>query len=573
LLGCGKSKSTDFGGPTGGAGTGGAGYAGSAGTSGSSGASDAGGSGGQFETAGEGGAAGDGGSEAGGETGCVSEAPPDAALRRLGHFEYENSLRALVPEQNLPSGSLPAEPYGDPTAVPSFALVEAQHNLARQLAFRVTQTESATYEFVGCDPGADGEEECRDHFIAEFVARAFRRPLSESEIEEFTSTFDGGAADGEFALGVRATVQVALQSPEFLYLPEFGVEAPERGDGWARPAPYEMASRLAYLFWGSPPDAALLDAASSDALRAPEELEAQARRMLADDRAFKAVGHFYVRLLELDGATFPAAGLAEYPTFTFEIAAQLRAETEAFVAHATLVENGDFRALLTAPYTFVNEPLAAFYGIAGVTGDEFQRVEVDPTRRGGVLTHASFLAANALGPFTAPAARGARVAAAFLCESGEGHPTLPVVPEPLPAGTTTRQLYAERASDPACTNCHAPVDPLGFAFEHYDAAGLYRDIENGAAVDATGTLVTEDDSQDFDGALELAGALADSAEARRCFVHKWLAFALGRALTPADACYLEALEQEFVDGGTNLQELLIRIAQSDAFVYRPEVTP
>lgn len=571
LLGCGKTEGPESPGDSaGGTGEGGAGTGGFVGTSGNSGAPQAGGTSGGFGSAGRGGAVGEAGSDAGGESGCEPTAPPDAPVRRLRRFEYENSLRELFGEQSWSATALPVDSYyEDATAPPSLALVEAQHQLARDLAFRATQSESATTEFIGCDAVGDGTEECRDRFIGDFVTRAFRRPLTSSELEQFTSTFDE-AANGGFALGVRAVIQVAVQSPEFLYLPEFGVGAPERGDGWARPTAYEMASRLAYLLWGSPPDAELLEAARDEALRSPEELEAQARRLLADPRASKAVGNFYVRLLELDGATFPAVGLEQYPTFTADVAAQLLGETEAFVADVTLVSKGDLQTLLTAPYTFVNEPLAAFYGIAGVSGNEFQRVDVAPSRGGGLLTHASFLAATAQGPFTNPSERGYRVTGAFLCEKPPRHPVDSVPPGPLPPNMTTRQRFAEHASDPACLACHSLVDPLGFAFEHFDAAGLYRDTENGLSIDATGTT---DVAGDFDGALELAEGLARSEDVRRCFVENWYVRALGRGVTAADACYVSALDLEFVGAATNLEELLIALVKNDAFLYRPEVAP
>lgn len=570
LLGCGKTEGPESQGDSaGGTGEGGDGTGGLVGTSGNSGAPQAGGTSGGFGSAGRGGAVGEAGSDAGGESGCEPTAPPDAPVRRLRRFEYENSLRELFGEQSWSATALPVDPYEDATAPPSLALVEAQHQLARDLAFRATQSESATTEFIGCDAAGDGTEECRDRFIGDFVTRAFRRPLTSSELEQFTSTFDE-AANGGFALGVRAVIQVAVQSPEFLYLPEFGVEAPERGDGWARPTAYEMASRLAYLLWGSPPDAELLEAARDEDLRSPEELEAQARRLLADPRASKAVGNFYVRLLELDGATFPAVGLEQYPTFTADVAAQLLGETEAFVADVTLVSKGDLQTLLTAPYTFVNEPLAAFYGIAGVSGNEFQRVDVAPSRGGGLLTHASFLAATAQGPFTNPSERGYRVTGAFLCQKPPRHPVEAVPPGPLPPNMTTRQRFAQHASDPACIACHSLVDTLGFAFEHYDAAGLYRDTENGLSIDATGTT---DVAGDFDGALELAEGLARSEDVRRCFVENWYVRALGRGVTAADACYVSALDREFVGAATNLEELLIALVKNDAFLYRPEVAP
>jgi hypothetical protein len=335
-----------------------------------------------------------------------------------------------------------------------------------------------------------------------------------------------------------------------------------------------MASRLSYLFWGSAPDAELFDAASRDALRTPVEIEAQARRLLADDRARPAVGNFYLRLLGLVGREFPAVGSAEHPSFTAEIASLLTTETEAFTADVTLGGDGDFTTLLTAPYTFVNEPLAAHYGIEGISGSEFQRAEVDASRRGGLFTQASFLAANALGPYTNPSRRGHTVATAFLCLMMPEEPDgVERPPEPPPAGLTTRQRFETHAESAACAGCHVEIDPLGFAFEHFDAAGLWRDTEGGLTIDTSGELLATDAAGPFDGALELSRRIAESDDAKRCFVEKWFAHAHGRAATSEDACSLQTLERAFKSEGWNLRELLVALTQNDAFSYFAEVAP
>jgi hypothetical protein len=334
-----------------------------------------------------------------------------------------------------------------------------------------------------------------------------------------------------------------------------------------------MASRLSYLFWGSPPDAQLLGVASLDDFQSPDELETQVRRLLDDDRARAAVGNFYLRLLGLVDRTFPAAGTPEHPSFTPEIAALLRTETEAFTADVTLGGDGDFRALLTAPYTFVNGPLATFYGISGISGDEFQRAAVDESRRGGLFTQASFLAANAIGPYTNPSRRGHAVATALLCLAIPPEPDVDEIPTPPPPGLTTRQRFEVHSETASCAGCHVQIDPIGFAFEHFDAAGLWRDTENGLAIDTTGEIVETDAAGPFDGALELSRRIAESNDAKRCFVEKWFAHAHGRPATSDDACSLQTLERAFASEQWNLRELLVALTQNDAFLYFAEVEP
>jgi len=506
------------------------------------------------------------------DEGCTTESPPPAPLRRLNRFEYDNTVRDLLGDERHPARALPVE--ADPGDVVTASLIEAQHELAHDFAASVTKDAASVVAFIGCAPENDGDAGCQRHFITSFVGRAFRRPISTDDLAAFSSVFEAGRTlGGDFSSGVRAVVEVVLQSPELLYRPELGEPAADKGPGWARPSAYEMASRLSYLFWGSAPDAELLDAASRDALRSPEELEAQARRLLAHDRARAAVGNFYLRLLGWVERAAPAAGGPEHPSLTPEIAALLTTETEAFTADLTLGGDGDFRALLTAPHTFVNGALAELYGISGISGSEFQRAELDGSGRGGLLTQASFLAQDALGPATNPSRRGHAIATAFLCLDlpFEPHPGGVLTP-PVP-DLSTRQRFEAHSATPECAGCHVVFDPIGFAFEHFDTAGLWRDTENGLAIDTSGAIIETDAAGPFDGALELSQRIAESDDARRCFVENWFAHAHGRAATSSDACSLETLERAFRSGAWNLRELLVALTRSDAFLYLAEVAP
>ncbi|MEO8180293.1 MAG: DUF1592 domain-containing protein [Deltaproteobacteria bacterium] len=509
---------------------------------------------------------------AAGDDGCTTQSPPQAPLRRLSRFEYDNTVRDLFGDQSRPARALPVE--ADQGDVVTARLIEAQHELAHDFAASVTEDAESRGAFIGCDPENDGDAACQRQFITSFVGRAFRRPITTDDLAAFSSVFENGRTlGGDFSSGVRAVIEVAFQSPEFLYRLELGEPAADKGPGWARPSAYEMASRLSYLFWGSAPDAELLDAARRDALRSPEELEAQARRLLAHDRARAAVGNFYLRLLGLVDPAFPAAGGAEHPSFTPEIAALLTTETEAFTADLTLGGDGDFRALLTAPYTFVNGPLADFYGISGISGSEFQRAEVDGSQRGGLLTQASFLARSTLGPSTNPSRRGHAIATAFLCLGLPSEHDVGDVPTPPAPGLTTRQRFEAHSTTPQCAGCHVVFDPIGFAFEHFDTAGLWRDTENGLAIDTSGEIIDTDAAGPFDGALELSQRIAESDDARRCFVENWFAHAHGRAATSRDACSLETLQRTFRSEAWNLRELLVALTRDDAFLHLAEVAP
>ena len=575
VLSCGRTSRSLHGGSGSSGGQGG----GSTGSQSASTASGTGGAAGEVTSTSGGGVGGMPGGAGPVEPTCTVDTAVDAPIRRLTRFEYNNTVRDVLgdssrPAESLPFDGLPPDGSRVPDATLSAALVEGYHQLAHDYAERVTADDAGLSDLTGCNPESDGEEVCRESFIAEFVGRIFRRPATEEELEEFAGVFaTGQSLGGDFASGVRAVVEVGLQSPEFLYRPELGESVEGQGSA-SRPTSYEMASRLSYLLWGAAPDQKLLEAASRNELATPEQVEAAARRLLEDPRAADAIGHFYLRLLRVLDADFPAVLDPAFPSFTPEIAGLMLEETKAFTAELTLSGDGDFESLWSAPYTFVNGPLAAYYGVDGISDSVFQRVELDPSRRAGLLTQGSFLGTTARGPFTDPSRRGALILTSLLCTSipfeppGTGLP-----PEPLPPNTTTRDRLQQQVADVVCTACHAHIDPIGFALEHFDAAGLWRDVENGVAIDASGEISTTDAMGSFEGARELSLALASSQDARRCFIENWFIFAHGRAPTPEDRCTLETLEQAFADEGENLKELLVALTQTKAFLQLPEASP
>jgi hypothetical protein len=479
-----------------------------------------------------------------------------------------------------PASQLPREVYGFDTvsAGTPAILVEGYHQIAHELAVSLTEDPTTLADVIDCDPML--QDECLESVLGPFLTRVFRRPLTADDRSEFGAVFsEGQRIGGDFANGVRAVIEVALQSPEFLYRVELGEPDGERGPGWARPTAYETASRLSYLLWGSTPDDELLGAADRNELGTDEAVEAQARRLLEDKKAREAIQRFYSILLPLDAPSYPAQEAGSYPGLTEEVARFLPEETRTFVTDLTFDAGGSFKDFMTAPHTWVNGPLAAFYGIPSVTGTELQKVDLDPTQRAGVLTQASIMAWGASENYTRPVPRGILVLRSFLCADLPVPPADVVVtiPDPLPADATTRERYLQHSQDPVCAGCHHVIDPIGFAFEHYDQAGLWRDTDNGRPIDATGQISSSDflgrasDADGtFDGAIELAALIAESADARRCFERNWFEFSEGRPSTDADACSLSALDEAVIAADGNLLELLVALTQTDAFRYRPE---
>jgi hypothetical protein len=231
--------------------------------------------------------------------------------------------------------------------------------------------------------------------------------------------------------------------------------------------------------------------------------------------------------------------------------------------------------LFNASYTFVNGPLATFYGLTGVTGDAWQRVERDPTRRLGLITHASVLASTTPGSRNNPVVRGKFIYEELFC----GHvPSPPVglnVKEPPVDNTrTTRERFAAHREMEPCKTCHVMLDPIGYGLENFDGVGSWRDTENGKPVDASGEFPAGMDvAGAFAGPAELAKKIASSATAQSCFADKWLSFAYGRVPGDTDACSKNQLETAFNEAQGNVKALLLAATQTDAFLYMPALTP
>ncbi len=245
-------------------------------------------------------------------------------------------------------------------------------------------------------------------------------------------------------------------------------------------------------------------------------------------------------------------------------------ETEALIDDVVWSGDGSLGSLFTAPYTFVNGPLAEFYGYSGIVGDDFQRVELDTTQRSGVLTHASILAKTTPGSRTNPVVRGKFVYAGLLCGQVPDPPPGLVVTEPEPdPNRSTRERFAVHRESAACAGCHVMLDPIGFGFEHFDGVGLWRDDENGLPIDDTGEIPNTDLQGTFNGVVDLGQKLAGSRDAHDCFASQWVNYAYARNAGPDDACTTLALQQAFQESSGNIPQLLLSLTQTDAFIYRP----
>lgn len=511
-------------------------------------------------------------------TTCTAPVPGASPVRRLTRFELNNTVRDLLFDTSRAADALPPELKGNgfnndaASLTTSRVLVDGYHAVAQTLARQVTSNATTLAKLATCDLAAADADACAKTFIAHFGRLAFRRSLTDAESATFQRVYQAGKESSTSADGARAVIELALQSPQFLYRIEHGSALP--GQAVWRPSGTEMATRLSFLLWGSMPDGALLDQAAAGGLDSKEQVFSQAKQMLEDPKAHDVVRYFTSTLYGIAGLDALDRSTELFPTYTRSLGPLFRQETERFIDQVVWEGAGDFATLFNASYTFVNGPLAAFYGLPGVSGDAFQRVERDPSKRLGLLSHASVLASTTPGSRNNPVVRGKFIFEELFC----GHiPSPPVglnVKEPPadPTRTTRERFSAHREMEP-CKACHTMLDPIGFGLENFDGVGLWRETENGKPIDATGELPAVDVAGPFNGPAELAQKIASSADARNCFADRWLAFAYGRVLGDGDACTRAQLTRAFSDSGGNVKALLLAATQTDAFLYLPAPTP
>lgn len=501
---------------------------------------------------------------------CASFDPGPSPLRRLTRWEYDNTVHDLLGDTTRPGSKFvpEAEQFGfDNNAAGATLnqLVVQQYEEAAETLVKNAMSDLAG--LLGCDPAAAGEDECAKSFVGSFGRRAFRRPLTSEETARFESFYATNKASHGFADAIGMVVRAMLQSPSFLYRLELGM--PEPGaNGALRLTQYEVASRLSYLLWGSMPDEELLAAAENGQLSTPAQVEQQARRMLEADSGARAVKNFYAQWLGIEEIEqLDRAGT----DFNPQIAQALRQETETFVDEVVRKGDGKLSTLLTASYSYRNGALSAYYGDGGPAGGAFEKTPLDPARHAGLFTHAGLMATLAHPGLPSAVLRGQFVLERLLCSPVPPPPddvdTTP--PTTDGSGTARQKLEAKTAGAP-CNNCHTKLNPPGFAFEHFDETGRWRDTDHGLPIDASGKLIDTDIGAGFDDHVELAKLLAESEQVRSCVVLGWFRYAYGRDRTERDSCTDTQLETVFEKSGGNVRELLVALTQTPAFLYRSQ---
>lgn len=478
---------------------------------------------------------------------CEGVCVAASKMHRLTTVQYRTSIEAMFGPISL-DVTLPQQvrvsdlfPVNDPGIRSTDAMLYAR------AAEAIGDLVAPTIE-LDCDPQADPEA-CGVELVERFAPLAFRRPPSDEQRRTYGELFAWSLPDDGLVGAVAFVVATILQAPEFLYI----VEAVPEG----QPEPlgaYEIATRLSLFLWDGPPDSLLLQAAEDNALQTAEQVEAQALRMLSDERSIAMFRRFHQYWL---------VDLERFPDVPRALMDEMIEET-LFLAESVFLGDGLLETLLTEQDSHIGPELAEFYGVRA--GD------VLVPGHHGIFTHASVMGSHSASDWKRPIHRGLLVREALLCLTTQAAP--PNVAdgmnraEALPENASDRERLSAATEVGSCSACHTTINPPGYAFENFDAAGRFRTEDDfGMPIDASGNVRASDVDGEFTSTSSFLGLVATSQLARDCVAQQWMAYALRRGDEREDIGSLAQAQSQFASSG-NLRDLLIAITRSDAFRYR-----
>jgi hypothetical protein len=405
--------------------------------------------------------------------------------------------------------------------------------------------------------------------LANLAHRAYRRPLTDQEVEDLVGLVTMVQKDGQsFEEGLCLAIQRILVSPHFLFRVE---KSPSGGRGGHAHdlSQHELATRLSYFLWSSMPDDELLRCADEQKLRQPEVLDAQVRRMLKDVRASALVENFGGQWLRTRALESHTPDRTRFPEFTDYTRLSMKKETELFFENM-LREDRPIVDFLDANYAFLNQRLAEFYHIDGVKGHEFRKVDLTGTQRGGILTHASVLTVSSYPNRTSPVLRGKWILENLL--NAPPPPPPPNVPsldeQTVGKSASLREQLEKHRSNATCASCHARMDPLGFALEHFDAIGRWREKDGTFPIETSGTLP---DGRCFQNHADLRRLLKASADSfTECLTAKMLTYALGRELERSEKETVKVIARNVARQQYRFSSLIREIVRSAPFQMQRE---
>ena len=509
-------------------------------------------------------------------------------VRRLSNHEYDNVVRDLLGDSTQPSHGFSISdsfPNGydngsDGLAVQSDQVTDYQLAAESLAATAVANRLPALLH--GCDPATAGEDACKEAFLAYLPPRAFRRPLTKGELDRLRAVYAVGAEDGGLAPGVQLVTEALLQSPAFLYREELGApDAVPDGQGRVALTPHEIASELSFLLTGTMPDDELFTAATTGHLAGPDDYRRQAQRLLATSAATESTRRFLHQWLGTDRLADVTKSSSVYPAFQAggggglpTVAAAMSTELDQGFVSLMTTGSGSLRELFTTNRSYVDERLAALYGVDAPAATGFGAVTLDADIRRGILTRLGYLTVHADQDSSGPIARGVFLMSNLLCLTAPPRPASvpspPSVGDAVEAGQTTRQRFTQHLSDDSCRACHKLIDGFGFGFESFDGIGQHRATENDQPVDSSGSILgTGDVDGPFDGVADLEDHLLRSKRFTDCFVRQTYRFAMGQVETAAadDAAALQALAAGF-SPDSRLTDPLLGLVAAPAFTLR-----
>lgn len=509
--------------------------------------------------------------------------PGPPTIRRLNRAEYNNSMRYLTALDLRPAESFAADAssYGFDNIAASLTLtplqVEQYYAAAKTVVDKLLENKTSAspgaYQHVFFPPLNENDLNSPAHqreaaglIVQRFSTRAFRRPIEQAWLDRLMTVYDRSQEQKlSYDESVGNMMVAILISPRFLMRAE--AAKPDMNE----PFPiddYDLASRLSFFLWSGPPDEALLELASKNELNNADILDAQIDRMLADSRSDALIENFFAPWLQFSDLRSKSPDAKVFPGFDEKLREAILAEPRLAIGEI-IRKDRPITELIDADYTYVNETLASHYGIDEVNGDAMRRVALSNRRRGGMLTTAALLMAQADPGRTNVPRRGSFLTGTILgVPAPPPPPDVPDLKEPEASDKpmTLRERLEEHRSNPQCASCHAKIDPLGFGLENYDAIGAWRDQEVGKPIDASGALP---DGRSFNGPVELKDILLEGKdEFTRTFVSQMLIYALGRGPISSDKCVIDEVVENTKSHEYRFASIVRSIINSYPFRHR-----
>ncbi|MEM9103446.1 MAG: DUF1592 domain-containing protein [Pseudomonadota bacterium] len=540
---------------------------------------------GNGEGEGEGGGGDNNGGESGGTGGDAQQGPAPAIgscedgesierqLRLLTKSEYQNSINDLLSINVDVGGQVPADAINAEYSNYSATMVLTARHVDDYMAFAETVVEQGIDQNTvrnlsnNCDFNQNADQ-CKQQFVDTFGKRVYRRPLDNDERTRLLSMYDNSAVAGDFIAGSKLAATAMLTSPKFLYRSEMGTKS---DNGYALSG-FELATQLSYMLWGTTPDQTLLDAAQNGQLDNNDGLMQQAQRLLNDDRAKDHFVKFVDEWIGTKEMVEVTKDNQAYPNFNDDIRRDMIQEVKSFVSHVVFdSDNASISELLTADYTFLNQRLANYYGINGVTSQEFSQVDT-AGQRGGLMLLGAFHAVHAKPNETAPVQRGAFFRERIMCQA------LPVENAvasdedraEIDLSLPVRERFQVLVDTPQCYGCHQFINEVGFAFEKFDGAGQFRDTEDDSGLLVGLETLFDGEKLEFAGPKALSDLIAGTEQSATCFVTQYLDYATGtggEATEKQADCATKSLAANF-SSTSDIKTLILEYVASEHFKNR-----